>query len=77
VTKNEEEKTIQNGEKMVTKLRDKFVDFDYTLKIKRKLEKPKKKGRCVEEYFEYFCRSLLEMVLYEVVKKISCSLWMY
>jgi len=55
VTKNEEEKTIQNGKNMVTKLRDKSVDFHYTLKIKRKLEKFKNKGRCGEEYFEYFC----------------------
>ena len=47
---------IQTWEKMVIKLRGKYVSSEYTLRMCRSLEKLKKNDRCVESYFEYFCR---------------------
>jgi hypothetical protein len=39
---------IKSWEKMVTKLRGKFVNYSYHLKMKRILETLKKKNKCVE-----------------------------
>ena len=43
---------IQTWEKMVIKLRGKYVNYDYILRMHRRLEKLKKDGRSVESYFE-------------------------
>ena len=41
---------------MVFKLRGKYVNFEYNLRMHTRLEKLKKKDKNVEIYFEEFCR---------------------
>ena len=50
---------IQTWENMVIKLRGKYVNYEYTLRMCERLEKLKQNNRCVEIYFDKFCRNAM------------------
>ena len=51
---------IKTWEKMVIKLRGKYANFEYTLRMCIRLELLKHNGRSVESYFEQFCRMAMK-----------------
>ena len=52
---------IQTWEKIVIKLRNEYINSEYTLSMCIRLEKLRKNDRSVESYFEEFCRMAMRV----------------